>query len=135
MANETLLDPIIEAWTIKHSKAEAARQVQSIGIAAAPVFDGKDIATDETLFATGFIQELHHREAGTHNYPTLAYRLERTPGRVARAAPCFGEHNEFVLGGILEMPDSAIAELESTGALATCADWLAATSRVEMRRR
>ncbi len=54
VANETLLDPIIEAWTSQFSKAEAARQVQSHGIAAAPVFDGKDIATDETLRGDGF---------------------------------------------------------------------------------
>lgn len=119
VANRAVLDPIIEAWTSQFSKGEAARQLQAHGIAAAPVFDAKDIATDETLLETGFIQALRHREAGTHNYPTLAYYLDRTPGKVARAAPCFGEHNDMVLGDILGMPETAIAELLSTGALAT----------------
>jgi crotonobetainyl-CoA:carnitine CoA-transferase CaiB-like acyl-CoA transferase len=119
VAHSSVLDPMIEAWTREFTKGELARLLQSHGIAAAPIFNGQDIATDETLSATGFIQELHHREAGTHNYPTLAFRLDRTPGRVARAAPCFGEHNEMVLGEILEISESSIAALVSSGALTT----------------
>jgi crotonobetainyl-CoA:carnitine CoA-transferase CaiB-like acyl-CoA transferase len=75
------------------------------------------VGHDPGLLATGMIKELTHPEAGTHAYPGLAYRLSRTPGGVAAAAPCFGEQNEAVLRDILALPGERIAGLRDAGAI------------------
>jgi crotonobetainyl-CoA:carnitine CoA-transferase CaiB-like acyl-CoA transferase len=61
---------------------------------------------------------LEHHEAGRHEYPGLAFRLDRTPGQVRSAAPCFGQHNRFVLSELLGLDDGAIAELYAAGTVA-----------------
>ena len=116
--NRAELDAIIAAWTRTLHKQEAAARLQAAGVPAAPVANGADLSTDPVLHSTGFIQELEHREAGRHLYPTLSHRLGRTPGAVLRAAPCFGEHNEALLGDLLGMPAERVAALGRSGVLA-----------------
>jgi crotonobetainyl-CoA:carnitine CoA-transferase CaiB-like acyl-CoA transferase len=107
----------ISAWTSGLGKYEAARRLQDAGVPAAPACSGADVSSDPGLLATGLIRELTHPEAGRHAYPGLAYRLARTPGGVSGPAPCFGEHNDAVLRGILALPGERIAELRRAGAI------------------
>ncbi len=108
----------ITAWTSRRAKGEAAAALQAAGIPAAPVCTGRDIAGDPGLRAAGFLVPLDHPEAGRHTYPGLAFRLARTPGAVRRPAPCFGQHNRAILGGLLGLDDAAIAALYAAGAVA-----------------
>jgi crotonobetainyl-CoA:carnitine CoA-transferase CaiB-like acyl-CoA transferase len=110
--------PAITAWTSRRAKAQAAAALQAAGIPAAPVGTGQDIAGDPALAAAGFLVSLDHPEAGRHTYPGLAFRLARTPGAVRRPAPCFGQHNRAILGGLLGLDDAAIAALYAAGAVA-----------------
>ena len=121
LADQDRRDPalrdVISAWTCGQAKYDLARLLQGAGIPAAPVCTGADVGTDPGLVASGLIRELSHPEAGRHAYPGLAYRLERTPGGVTTAAPCFGEQNELVLRDLLGLPGDRIAELWRTGAI------------------
>jgi crotonobetainyl-CoA:carnitine CoA-transferase CaiB-like acyl-CoA transferase len=108
----------ISAWTGGRPKGEAAAVLQAAGVPAGPVSNGRDIHGDPGLRAEGFMVTLDHPEAGRHEYPGLAYRLARTPGRIRAAAPCFGQHNRFVLGEVLGLDDPAIAELYAAGTVA-----------------
>jgi crotonobetainyl-CoA:carnitine CoA-transferase CaiB-like acyl-CoA transferase len=112
------LRPVISSWTQGRAKAEAAAALQAAGVPAAPVHNGRDIAGDPALRAAGFMVSLEHPEAGRHDYPGLAFRLDRTPGRIRRPAPCFGEHNRFVLSELLGLDDAAIEALYAAGAVA-----------------
>jgi crotonobetainyl-CoA:carnitine CoA-transferase CaiB-like acyl-CoA transferase len=112
------LRPLITSWTRDRTKAAAAAVLQAAGVPAAPVNNGRDIFGDPALRAAGFIVPLEHPETGRHEYPGLAFRLDRTPGRIRQAAPCFGQHNRFVLGGLLGRDDAAIAELYAAGTVA-----------------
>jgi crotonobetainyl-CoA:carnitine CoA-transferase CaiB-like acyl-CoA transferase len=112
------LDAIISRWTEQFGKHELAAMLQAAGVPAAPVNTGPDVAADKVLLTTGFIRELEHREAGRHAYPGLAYQLAQSPGGVAVAAPCFGQHNAFVLTDVLGYSAERIAEFERTGAIA-----------------
>ena len=80
--------------------------------------NGADVAADPVLLATGFIRPLDHPEAGRHRYPSLSYHLARTPGGISRAAPCFGEHNAFVLHDIIGLASENVADLIRAGAVA-----------------
>ncbi len=112
------LRPAINGWTSTRPKAEAAALLQAAGVPAAPVSNGRDIAGDPGLHAAGFLVPLEHPEAGRHEYPGLAFGLGRTPGALRSAAPCFGQHNRFVLSELLGLDDAAIAELYAAGAVA-----------------
>ena len=111
------LEAILARWTRKFGKQELADALQAAGVPAAPVNSGRDVASDPVLVGTGFIRELVHPEAGRHAYPGLSYNLARTPGGIVRAAPCFGEHNEFVLRDILGLAGEDVAALQEAGAV------------------
>ena len=111
------LEPVIARWTRKFGKQELADALQAAGVPAAPVNSGRDVASDPVLLETGFIRELAHPEAGRHAYPSLSYHLARTPGSIVQAAPCFGEHNEFVLRDILGLTGDHITRLQEAGAI------------------
>lgn len=105
----------ISAWTSTRGKYEAAATLQDHGVPAAPVCHGGDLADDPGLRAAGFLTALDHPEAGRHEYPGLAYRLERTPGEMRQAAPCFGQHNDAVLRDVLGLDDEQVAALRREG--------------------
>ena len=44
-------------------------------------------------------------------------RFSRTPARLPRTGPTFGQHNEQVLREILAMSDEQVVELVASGAL------------------
>ena len=104
-------------WTRQQDKHELAARLQAAGVPAAPVNNGSDVAHDHALLRSGFIRLLDHPEAGLHAYPSLSYRLDRTPGGITRAAPCFGEHNEHILRDLLRLTAAQVAALRATGAV------------------
>jgi crotonobetainyl-CoA:carnitine CoA-transferase CaiB-like acyl-CoA transferase len=112
------LDTILSQWTSGFTKHDLAARLQEVGVAAAPVCNGADVARSEALRATHFIRRLNHPEAGSHDYPTLAYHLARTPGGVPRSAPCFGEQNDTVLRDILGLSEESVQVLKNSGAIA-----------------
>jgi len=112
------LDTIIARWTRQFGKHELAARLQAAGVPAAPVNSGPDVARDTVLLRTGFIRDLEHPEAGRHAYPGLAYQLARSPGGISVAAPCFGQHNEYLLRDLLGIDPERIAELQRSGAIA-----------------
>jgi len=50
-------------------------------------------------------------EVGNHAYPGVYAKMSKTPGRFRWPSPTLGEHNEYVLGNLLEMSEKEIAEL------------------------
>jgi crotonobetainyl-CoA:carnitine CoA-transferase CaiB-like acyl-CoA transferase len=80
------------------------------GIAAAPSRDGKDIYADRHLQARDFFAKIQHPELGE-------LRLVRPPWKIsdltlpAGHAPLLGEHNKYVLQGILGLSDAQMDDL------------------------
>jgi crotonobetainyl-CoA:carnitine CoA-transferase CaiB-like acyl-CoA transferase len=119
-------DPRLGAWrdrvtvrTAEMSKDEVALRLQESGVRAAPVHNGRDLASDPHMWARDFFEELWHPACGTHYYPGLPYAFSISRCRMARPAPCFGEHNRYVLGELLGMSEEEIAGLERAGVLAS----------------
>jgi crotonobetainyl-CoA:carnitine CoA-transferase CaiB-like acyl-CoA transferase len=111
------LTAALSGWTRVRTKHEATDLLQAVGVPAAPVNSGADVWRDPFLRSRGFIQELTHPAAGTAEYPGLAYRLSRTPGSIRSPAPCFGEHTDDVLGGLLGLSRAEIDALVEAGAV------------------
>jgi crotonobetainyl-CoA:carnitine CoA-transferase CaiB-like acyl-CoA transferase len=116
--NRGLVRTVIEAWTRPRAKADAARDLQAAGIAAAPVCDGADVAQRPDLHAAGYFTELGSADVPAVRYQGLGLSLARTPGRPRRHAPAFGQDNRYVLTEILGLDPAQVDRLSDVGVLA-----------------
>jgi crotonobetainyl-CoA:carnitine CoA-transferase CaiB-like acyl-CoA transferase len=106
------LDRYVEAWTSTHDNYEVMCIMQKEGVAAGPVLDQRDALHDPQLASRGFFEVVSHREAGTHLYPGMLWKMSGTPLSIRKPPPCLGEHNEYVFKNVIGMSDEEIADLE-----------------------
>ncbi len=112
------LDAAISEWTRRHDHNEAAAMLQRIGVPAGPVLANWEMVSNPHFHARGFYVPIEHPDMGVFPYPGMAWKLSETPGRVRRASPLFGEHNELVFGGLLGMEHEELAPLYARRAIA-----------------
>lgn len=109
------MDKLIEAWTLSRSPEEAMKGLQTSGVAAGIVANARDIEEDPQLKDRHFYQKLEHPEMGWIDTWAFAFQLSKTPARLERAAPCLGEHTEYVCTRILGMSDEEFIRLAAEG--------------------
>ncbi|MFA5056045.1 MAG: CoA transferase [Dehalococcoidia bacterium] len=118
LAHRDELDELIGNWTSACDNIELAEILQSHGIKAGAVLDAAELVNDPHLKERGFFTEIEHPEAGKHILPGISWKMSHTHGRIERPAPCFGEHNRYVLGELLGMSEADIEELAQAGVTA-----------------
>ena len=75
----------------------------------------RDVYSDPHVKEREFFQELTQADCGTHLYPGIAWRMNKTPNKI-RKPPClFGEHNEYVYKQVIGVSDEEYARLEKAG--------------------
>ncbi len=105
------LEAHLSEWTSEHTAEELMVLLQSKGVPAGVVQNGRDVLdADEHLKARGFYQYLDHPETGRSAYDGAPFVLTKTPGSLRSPAPLLGEHNEYVCKEILGLSDDEIAE-------------------------
>ena len=119
LENGEELERLIEGWTSGHDHYELMEILQRAGVRAGAVLNVAELVTDPHLSERGFFEELSHPEAGLHLYPGLSWRMSLTPGRLRLPAPCFGEHNQYVLGELLGMSEEDMLRLAEEGVTAS----------------
>jgi crotonobetainyl-CoA:carnitine CoA-transferase CaiB-like acyl-CoA transferase len=112
LKNQDELDKYIEEWTCRHDHYEVMYILQKEGIAAGPVLDQRDAFHNAHLVNRGFFEMVSHREAGTHLYPGMLWKMSETPLSIRKPPPCLGEHNNYVFKEVLGMSNEEIVELE-----------------------
>ncbi|MGE0229172.1 MAG: CaiB/BaiF CoA transferase family protein [Dehalococcoidia bacterium] len=91
---------------------QLASALQARGVAASALAHQQEMHEDEHLRARGYFNSITHPEAGTHLYPGPLAKLERTAAVPPfEPAPTLGQHNEYVLKGILGLDDDAYQTL------------------------
>jgi crotonobetainyl-CoA:carnitine CoA-transferase CaiB-like acyl-CoA transferase len=116
-ANEDALEALVTAWSESRDRWEVTELLQGEGIAAAPVFDTKDVAEDEHMCARDYFVWLEHPEVGVRQHAGIPWKLHGTPLRVRRAGPCMGEHTAYVVKDLLGRPDEEYDRLAAAGVL------------------
>jgi crotonobetainyl-CoA:carnitine CoA-transferase CaiB-like acyl-CoA transferase len=111
------LDAALTDWTLGRPAADAERELQAVGVPAHVSASSRDFCTDPQLRHRGHLVELAHPLHGTTTVEGPRYLLSETPGRVARAAPTFGQHNRHVLVDLLGYPVERFEELTAAGVL------------------
>jgi crotonobetainyl-CoA:carnitine CoA-transferase CaiB-like acyl-CoA transferase len=95
----------------------AMEKVMAAGIPAGRVLNTVDIHDDPHLNERGFWVELPHPKMPPWKQPRSAWQLREAHPTPRRHAPLFGEHNNEILRGLLELGDEEIAELEKAGVI------------------
>ena len=114
--NRDALDGIIESWTRSRSRYEIMDLCQKEGIISGAVQNAEDrVEYDPQLRHRNIFQVLDHPEMGPYKYQAYPVKLSRTPARLRRHGPLWGEHNNYVLGELLGLVPHEIASLRDHG--------------------
>ncbi|MDQ0304020.1 formyl-CoA transferase [Ancylobacter polymorphus] len=106
----------IESWTMAHTKFEAMEILNKVDIPCGPVLSMKEIAEDESLYATGTLVEIDHPTRG--KYLTVGNPIKLSDNDVAvERSPLLGEHTEEILAEVLGLGGDEIERIKASGAV------------------
>lgn len=111
--NQEELDRLITEWTMQHTNYEVMEILQKAGIAAAPCLDTEGRFFDPHLQERQTYLEVEHPLTGVDFIANTAWRLSENPTVIRHPSPVLGEHNSYVLKGLLGISDDEIARLET----------------------
>ena len=91
-------DAIVVPWMIERTREEIWSAAREARVILAPLFTGKDLATDKVFNERGLWVEVEHDLLG--RFPMLGrpYIFEKTPWEIRRPAPMLGEDTDKILG-------------------------------------
>ena len=93
-ALEDVLTPVFKTRT----QAEWLERLEKAGVPAGPVMSVTEMFDDPHAQARDMIPTVDHSKLGPVRTLGLPIKLSETPGKVASAAPVFGQHTADVLG-------------------------------------
>jgi crotonobetainyl-CoA:carnitine CoA-transferase CaiB-like acyl-CoA transferase len=99
--NADAIYPLIEEWTMQHSKWEIMEQCQANGCPVTAVFTVEEAAEHPHLQERGYIVDLEHPVLGRFRDLGAPFKLPESPGGPRVAAPLLGQHNQEVFGDLL----------------------------------
>jgi len=108
--NEAQLNRLIERWTSQHEAEEVMKMLQKVGVAAGIVQNAEDLYNDVQLKERECFWVENHKELGRFSHLGQPSRLSKTPARLYHAAPCLGEHTEYICRDLLGMSDEEYDE-------------------------
>ncbi len=98
--NADVIYPLIEQWTMEHTKQEIMDLCQENGCPTTALFTVEEVAEHPHLAEREFMVELEHPELGTIRTLGAPIRLPECPGGPRRPAPLLGQHNREVLDAL-----------------------------------
>lgn len=104
-AHEDEIEERLARWTRTQTATAVARRLQAAQVHAAVVASIANVLADEQLGHRRFWQRREHPVLGDFAFETVGFTLPETPVEVERPNPCLGEHNEYVLKGLLGLSE------------------------------
>jgi crotonobetainyl-CoA:carnitine CoA-transferase CaiB-like acyl-CoA transferase len=120
VANAAELHSLIGSWTAERPSAQALAALEERGVPAAIVRDTATAVRDERALRRGETMPLVHPELGAvddlygSGFPV---RFSAARSGYDRPSPRLGQHNDFILGGLLGYAPERIAGLRELGAI------------------
>jgi crotonobetainyl-CoA:carnitine CoA-transferase CaiB-like acyl-CoA transferase len=109
--NHKELDRQIGEWTTEKTPDEVIEILQSEGVAATLCADTEDRFLNPHFQERENIITVEHAVTGVDFVPNVVCNLSETPGEIRRPAPLLGEHNNYVFGDLLGLPQGEIDRL------------------------
>lgn len=116
-AHEDELDRQVSEWTSEHTPHEVMEKLQAVGVQAGMVQSVGDLFACPQLAHRRQWRTLPHREFGAYAYEAPPFLLSETPAEIRRPSPLLGEHNRYVFGELLGMPEAEIDKLLADGVI------------------
>ena len=115
--NADAMYPLIEQWTMEHSKWEIMEQCQANGCPVTAVFTVAEAAEHPHLKERNYFVDLEHPLLGKVRDLGAPFKLPASPGGPREPAPLLGQHNAEVYGSLLGMSADELARLRSEGVI------------------
>lgn len=96
--NRKGIEGIMENWFGAHTLAEASDILMRHEVSFSPIYDMADIAADPHFSAREVLVRIQDEELGEVSMQNVVPRFSATPGRIWRAGPGIGQHNDEVYG-------------------------------------
>jgi len=111
LVNIEALDAIVTEWTRQRSSDEAALALQKNRVPACPAWNSEQLCSDEHLRARGTIVDLPENDVSRAVIGSLL-RFSKLESGLGTTTPRLGEHNDYVFGQLVGMPDDERRSLE-----------------------
>lgn len=112
------IDSVIQEWTAQQEHYEVMEKLQSAKIPAGAVLSVEEVAQNPHLQARGFFKVMEHPQVGALPLMTPPWRMANAQADLHAPAPCYGQHNEYVLHHLLKMEPEEVERLTQAGVIA-----------------
>ncbi len=116
-AHQLEFDAIFYPWLLERTKQEIMEQAQAARVLATAVNTPGDLLKDRHFNERGFFAEVTHPHAGSLRQPGAPFHMSETPWQIRRPAPCLGQHNEEIYGGMLGLSKEELMGLREQGVI------------------
>jgi len=113
--NLEALVALIDDHICKKTTEQWMELLEAAGVPAGPVLDVAQMHRDPQVIAREMVTQVEHPTAGSVKTIGLPIKFSKTPGKVADAAPLYGQHTREILEE-LGLKSDAIAEMLATKA-------------------
>ena len=117
VANRDVLIPLMRAATAAKPTTAWVAALERVGVPCGPVNTLSDVFDDPQVKARGLKIALPHPLSGQVALVGNPMRLSESPVQYRVAPPVLGQHTAEVLGGLLDMPETQLAELAAQGVI------------------
>jgi crotonobetainyl-CoA:carnitine CoA-transferase CaiB-like acyl-CoA transferase len=118
LANAPEIDRLMADWIGAHTLEEAMTVFEDWQVAAAPVYDARQILDDPQLQAREAYPSIPDADFGSMRVQAPVPRLSGTPGAIDHLGPALGEHNDVVFRDLLHIDTGRYRRLQDDGVIA-----------------
>jgi benzylsuccinate CoA-transferase BbsF subunit len=111
-AHEAELDAVLTAWTRERTQSEIMSLLQSVGVAATPVYDTESLIADPQFQHRNFLVAPRHPVTGDFPVAGIPGKYSAIDQLRYTPAPGLGQHNEEVLSNLLGLSTEEIHHLQ-----------------------
>jgi crotonobetainyl-CoA:carnitine CoA-transferase CaiB-like acyl-CoA transferase len=122
IAHQDELDAEVERWSAAVDGSWLVERLQEAGVPAGQCQTAADkCERDPQLEALEWLREVRGTRIGTWPIVDIPFKMSRTTSTIggpqSLGAPCYGEHNEYVLGELLGMSKKRMKDLAEDGVI------------------
>jgi len=108
---------VVADWVATKTLSEAMAVFEAHEVAAAPVYDIRDLVADEQLTHREVFVSVDDEQLGPMTVQAPVPRFSSASGTVERLGPDLGQHNAEVYGELLGLTPNEIDDLRARGVL------------------
>ena len=115
--NRKEMDAMAQEWIGARPLAEVLEKLNGAGVAAAPIYDNRQIVEDAHFIERGAVASVPDADFGSVKMPGVVPRFSATPGSIRSTGPAMGAHNAEVYGAMLGLTQDEQDRLRERGVI------------------